>query len=129
MSRVERSFLPEGLGPENSSCQRVGIGNGVSVRQSGNSQDDDGIYTIYTELEIKIQSQPTLNTDGGSVFEAFEDGTQYQVLGQGNFANSLRTGAEEVSVSAPACTLETPDLTPAEPVDGLAILQPDTLRS
>ena len=124
VTRREVIPLPDGLGPENSSCQRISIGNGVGVRTTANAQDQDGDYTVYTELEVQVRSQPTLNTNGGSVFEAFEDGTQYQVSIRA-FATSHRSGEEEVSVGASACTIETPDLTPAEPVDDLTILQPE----
>ena len=124
VTRREVIPLPEALGPENESCQRISIGSGASVRTSANAEDDEGSYTIITELEVQLRSQPELNTNGGSVFEAFEDGTQYQVSMRA-IATSHRSGEEELSVSATPCTIETPDLTPAEPVDDLTILAPE----
>ncbi len=125
VTRREVIPLPDGLGPENSSCQRISIGNGVGVSRTANASDENGTYSIITELEVQIQSQPDLNTDGSSVFEAFEDGTLYTVSMRA-FATSHRTEEEEVSVSASLCSVETPDLTPPEAIDDLTILTPST---
>ena len=129
VSKREVVPLPDGLGPETSSCQRVSVGNGIGVSRSGNGNDEDGTFSTIAELEIQIRSQPELNTDGASVFEAFEDGTHYTVSLRA-FATSHRSGEEEVSTGISTCTLETPDLTPPEAIDDLAILPPeaDALR-
>ena len=118
VSKREVVPLPDGLGPETSSCQRVSVGNGIGVSRSGNGRDEDGTFSTITELEIQIRSQPELNTDGASVFEAFEDGTHYTVSLRA-FATSHRLGEEEVSTGTSTCTLETPDLTPPEAIDDL----------